>query len=142
MVDRRLRIVALILAAASISGGWITAGFAADVVAPLAVQPRPTELDAPLDQILGGTRALVILVYGQSAFLAALGTPHNRVNDEAATPLFAHMYSGGYLGMAHLLRLRRQDKDSPSPGALRGRQEMLIGDPFLDARYPNQPSCD
>jgi hypothetical protein len=31
------------------------------------------------------------------------------------------------------LRLRQQDKKSPNPGVLRGRQEMLIGDPFLDA---------
>ena len=77
---------------------------------------------------------LVSLVYGRSAFLAALGTPHNRVNDEHAAPLLEHLCSGGYLGMAHLLRLRDQDKDSPDSGTLRGRQEMLIGDPFLDAR--------
>ena len=77
---------------------------------------------------------LVSVVYGRSAFLAALGTPHNRVDDEHVTPLFAHMYSGGYLGMAHLLRLKQQDKDSRGSGALRGRQEMLIGDPFVDAR--------
>jgi hypothetical protein len=77
---------------------------------------------------------LVSLVYGRSAFLAALGTPHNRVNDEHATPLFKHLYADGYLGMAHLLRVRQQDQDSPDPGVLRGRQEMLIGDPFLDAR--------
>ncbi len=77
---------------------------------------------------------LVNLVYGQSAFLAALGSPHDRVNDEQATPLMAHLYSGGYLGQAHLLRLRQQDRDTPEPEALRGRQEMLIGDPFLEAR--------
>jgi len=77
---------------------------------------------------------LVSIVYGRSAFLAALGTPHNRVDDEHATPLFQHMYSNGYLGMAHLLRVRQQDRDSPNSGVLRGRQEMLIGDPFLDVR--------
>jgi hypothetical protein len=77
---------------------------------------------------------LVSVVYGRSAFLAALGCPHNRVNDERGTPLFKEMYSGGYLGKAHLLRLRQQDKDSPDPGTLRTYQEMLIGDPFLDAR--------
>jgi len=77
---------------------------------------------------------LVSVVYGRSSFLAALGTPHNRVNDEHATPLFEHMYADGYLGRAHLLRLRDQDADSPDPGSLRGRQEMLIGDPFLDVR--------
>jgi hypothetical protein len=77
---------------------------------------------------------LVSVVYGKSAFLAALGCPHNRVNDERGTPLFEEMYSGGYLGKAHLLRLRQQDKDSPDPGTLRTHQEILIGDPFLDAR--------
>ena len=77
---------------------------------------------------------MVSLVYGRSAFVAALGSPHNRVDDEHATALFEHLESGGYLGMAHLLALRAQDKDSPDPGALRGRQEILIGDPFVDAR--------
>jgi hypothetical protein len=77
---------------------------------------------------------LVSVVYGRSSFLAALGTPHNRVNDEHATPLFKHMYANGYLGKAHLLQLREQDEDSLDPGSLRGRQEMLIGDPFLDVR--------
>jgi hypothetical protein len=76
---------------------------------------------------------LVSLVYGRSAFLAALGSPHNRVDDEQATPLLEHLYADGYLGMAHLSRLRQQDNKSPNPGVLRGRQEMLIGDPFLDA---------
>jgi hypothetical protein len=81
------------------------------------------------------TNVLANVVLGRSAFLAALGSPHNRVDDEHATPLFEHLYrDGGYLGMAHLLRLRAQDRDSPDPGALRGRQEMLIGDPFLDVR--------
>ncbi len=77
---------------------------------------------------------MVSLVYGRSAFLAALGTPHNRVNDEHATPLFKHLYADGDLGMARLLRVREQDRDSFGPGVLRGRQEMLIGDPFLDVR--------
>jgi hypothetical protein len=77
---------------------------------------------------------LVSVVYGRSAFLAALGTPHNRVNDECATPLFEHIYSGGYLGRAHLLRLRQQESESADPGVLRGHQEMLLGDPFVDGR--------
>jgi hypothetical protein len=77
---------------------------------------------------------LVSVVYGESGFLAALGCPHNRVNDEGATPFFDSMYTGGYLGKAHLLRLRQQDKDAADPGTLRTRQEMLIGDPFVDTR--------
>jgi hypothetical protein len=76
---------------------------------------------------------LVSVVYGQSAFVAAMGSPHNRVDQEFGTPLFAHMYAGGYLGMAHLLRLRAQAGNSADAGALRTRQEMLIGDPFVDA---------
>jgi hypothetical protein len=83
---------------------------------------------------LPANNVLVGVVYGQSAFLAALGCPHNRVNDEQATPLFENIYADGYLGRAHLLRLRQQDKDSPDPGTLRTRQEMLIGDPFVDTR--------
>jgi hypothetical protein len=83
-------------------------------------------------QTAAENNVLVSVVYGRSSFLAALGTPHNRVNDEHATPLFAHMYASGYLGKAHLLRLREQDRDSPDLGSLRGRQEMLIGDPFSD----------
>ena len=77
---------------------------------------------------------LVSVVYGQSSFLAALGCPHNRVNDEGATPLFENMYADGYLGMAHLLRQRQQDKDAADAATLRTRQELLIGDPILDAR--------
>jgi hypothetical protein len=77
---------------------------------------------------------LVSVVYGRSAFLAALGTPHNRVDDEHITPLFQHMYSGGYLGMANLMRLKQQEKETRNSGVLRGRQEMLIGDPFVDVR--------
>jgi len=77
---------------------------------------------------------LVSVVYGKSAFLAALGCPHNRVNDEGGTPLFQEMYGGGYLGRAHLLRLRQQHRTSPDPGSLRTHQEILIGDPFLDTR--------
>ncbi len=45
----------------------------------------------------------------------------------------AHLYSGGYLGMAHLMRLRQQAKDTGgNAGALRQRQEIMIGDPFVD----------
>lgn len=80
------------------------------------------------------TNVLASVVLGSSAFLAAVGSPHNRVDDEHATPFFEHLYAKGYLGMAHLLRLRQQDRDSPEAGVLRGRQEMLLGDPFLDVR--------
>jgi hypothetical protein len=83
-------------------------------------------------QTMPGSNVLVSVVYGRSAFLAALGSPHNRVNDECAAPLFDEMYSGGYLGKAHLLRLRQQDRDSADPGVLRTHQEMLVGDPFVD----------
>jgi hypothetical protein len=95
-------------------------------------QPRSSSyVDAPT---MPDKNVLVSVVYGKSAFLAALGCPHNRVNDERGTPLFQEMYSGGYLGRAHLLRRRQQDRDSPDSGTLRTFQEMLIGDPFLDTQ--------
>ena len=54
---------------------------------------------------------------------------------EHGTPLFQHLYSGGYLGMAHLLRLRQADKDvQGNPMNLREFQEILTGDPFADAK--------
>ncbi|MGO8691214.1 MAG: hypothetical protein ACLQLG_16450 [Thermoguttaceae bacterium] len=73
------------------------------------------------------------VVYGHSDFVVAIGSVHNRVEDECATPLMASLYSGGYLGMAHLMRLRQQAKDTGgNAGALRQRQEIMIGDPFAD----------
>ena len=77
---------------------------------------------------------LANLVYGSSAFVAALGSTHDRVTDERATPLLGHLYSGGYLGKAHFLRLRQADQDvQGNPMQLREFQEVLIGDPFADA---------
>lgn len=78
---------------------------------------------------------LVNLVYGQSAFVAALGSVHDRVTDERATPFLRELYTGGYLGQAHLLRLRQQDRDARSnPAQVREFQELLVGDPFADAQ--------
>jgi hypothetical protein len=77
---------------------------------------------------------LVNIVYGQSAFVAAMGSVHDRVTDERATPLLRHLYSGGYLGKAHFLRLQQQDRDvQANPALLREFQELLVGDPFVDA---------
>jgi len=77
---------------------------------------------------------LVSVVYGHADFVVAIGSTHNRVDDECATPLLARMYSGGYLGMAHLLRLRQQATSAGgNPDILRQRQELMIGDPFVDA---------
>ena len=42
------------------------------------------------------------LFIGSSAFLAASGSTHNRVNDEHGKALFAVLFSGGYLGQARL----------------------------------------
>ena len=78
---------------------------------------------------------LVNLVYGQSAFVAALGSTHDRVTDERATPLLRHLYSGGYLGQAHCLRVRQAGQDvKENPMQLREFQELLLGDPFADAQ--------
>ena len=78
---------------------------------------------------------LANVVYGGSAFVAALGSTHDRVTDERATPLLEHLYSGGYLGRAHLLRSRQADRDVQGNAMqLREFQEMLLGDPFADAK--------
>ena len=78
---------------------------------------------------------LVNLVYGQSAFVAAMGSVHDRVTDERAMPLLRELYKGGYLGQAHLLRLRQEDRDvQGNPALLREFQEILIGDPFVDGK--------
>lgn len=77
---------------------------------------------------------LANVVYGKSCFVAATGSPHDRVNDDCYTPLYTELFTtrGGYLGRAHLLQEREQDRKSPNPLDLRGRQEILIGDPFVD----------
>jgi hypothetical protein len=78
---------------------------------------------------------LVNVVYGQSGFVAAMGSVQDRVTDERATPLLQHLYDGGYLGRAHFLRLCQQDRDvQGNPALLREFQEILIGDPFVDAQ--------
>ena len=91
-----------------------------------------TVVDTP---VTAERNVLVNLVYGQSAFVAALGSVHDRVTDERATPLLRQLYAGGYLGRAHFLRLCQQDQDvQGNPAQLREFQEILIGDPFADAR--------
>ena len=76
---------------------------------------------------------LVNVVYGRSAFVAALGSPFARVRDENGVSFYRALYKdGSYLGKAHLLRLR--EGQSSSPQELRQQQEILIGDPFVDAR--------
>ncbi|MFI5379547.1 MAG: hypothetical protein ACHRHE_09635 [Tepidisphaerales bacterium] len=75
---------------------------------------------------------LVNVVYGRSAFVVATGSPFARVRDENGVPLYRTLYvDGGYLGRAHLLRLR--EGQSASPQELRQQQEILVGDPFVDA---------
>ena len=90
------------------------------------------------------------VVYGRSAFVAALGSTHDRVTDERATPLLRHLYAGGYLGRAHFLRLQQQHRDvQANPALLREFQELLVGDPFADAEcFPSmvvamvvRPTC-
>jgi len=57
------------------------------------------------------------------------------VTDERATPLLRRLYSGGYLGKAHLLREQQQVRDvQANPALLREFQEILLGDPFADAQ--------
>jgi hypothetical protein len=90
-----------------------------------------TGVDTP---VTAERNVLVNLVYGQSGFVAALGSVHDRITDERATPLLQHLYAGGYLGRAHFLRLRHEDRDvHGDPSLIREFQEILIGDPFADA---------
>jgi hypothetical protein len=91
-----------------------------------------TVVDTP---VTAERNVLVNIVYGQSGFVAALGSVHDRVTDERATPLLRSLYAGGYLGRAHFLRLREEDRDvQGNPESLREFQEILIGDPFADAK--------
>jgi hypothetical protein len=91
-----------------------------------------TVVDTP---VTAERNVLVNIVYGQSGFVAAMGSVHDRVTDERATPLLRHLYAGGYLGRAHFLRLRQQDRDAQgNPALLREFQEIMIGDPFVDAK--------
>ena len=65
---------------------------------------------------------LVSVVYGHSAFVAAMGTPHNRVDDECGTPLFATPLFRRLPGHGPLARLRQQavsaggNMERPAPG--------------------------
>jgi hypothetical protein len=75
---------------------------------------------------------MVNVIYGKSAFVAATGCPFARVRDENGVPFYRTLLAdGGYLGLAHLLRLREGQPSSPP--ALRQQQEILLGDPFVDA---------
>ncbi|MCX6922060.1 MAG: hypothetical protein NT154_02395 [Verrucomicrobia bacterium] len=96
-------------------------------------QPGST---TPVDtKVTAEHNVLANLVYGQSGFVAAMGSVHDRVTDERATPLLRHLYSGGYLGRAHFLRLQQQDRDvQANPAVLKEFQELLVGDPFADAQ--------
>ena len=77
---------------------------------------------------------LCSLVYGRSAFVAAMGSVHDRVIEEHAQALLPALYGGAYLGQAHAARLRHQDASAAGPDQLRQFQEILIGDPFLDVK--------
>jgi hypothetical protein len=90
----------------------------------------------PVDTKVTPERNLLVnLVYGRSAFVAALGSVHDRVTEERATPFLRHLYSGGYLGRAQFLRLRQQDEDvHANPALVREFQELLVGDPFADTQ--------
>ena len=98
-------------------GGWVQPGAKSHV-----------DCGTPVEKNI-----LASLIYGPSLFVAATGCPHNRVDDDCYAPLLEDLFADGYLGRAPLLQLREQDRQSPSPHALRGRQEVLIGDPFVDA---------
>lgn len=75
---------------------------------------------------------LVSLVYGQSAFTAAVGSVPLRANFDQYQVILAALYSDGYLGRANHDRSDAQDRDQDTPWGWRLHQEILIGDPFVD----------
>jgi hypothetical protein len=116
--------------ARSMEGGGLVAVMLGCGVAGYTQPGSTSNVDTatPVDR-----NVMVNVVYGKSAFVAATGSPFARVRDENGTPFYRTLYGdGSYLGRAHLLRLR--DGQPTSPRELRQQQEILIGDPFVDAR--------
>ncbi|OGR02216.1 MAG: hypothetical protein A2284_08870 [Deltaproteobacteria bacterium RIFOXYA12_FULL_61_11] len=96
------------------------------------LQPGSTAFQ-DLDTAVEGN-LLVNLIYGTSAFVAALGAPNNRVATGRYDVLVDHLYQGDYLGMAHRRRLLAQDQMHSGPEDRTHFHELLLGDPFVDGK--------
>ena len=77
---------------------------------------------------------LINIIYGRSAFVATTGTTHIRGHADEFQVILQKMYQEHlYLGQAHKERLLYQDQLAGDVGyELRGKHEILLGDPFLD----------
>jgi hypothetical protein len=78
---------------------------------------------------------LVSLVYGPGAFVAATGSLPARTADPSFGTLLDSLYVDAYLGLANRLRMNSVEQGATTTSAdWRSHQDILIGDPFVDAR--------
>lgn len=84
---------------------------------------------------------LVNYLYGESNFLAALGSPFNRGHAGHFEIIIDNMKnSGDYLGKAHLKRMQYMYAIAGDRiGLKENLNEMLLGDPFLDVKTNTTP---
>ena len=76
---------------------------------------------------------LVSLVYGYSTFVAAIGSVPLRTMLDHYGVILDSIYIDGYLGLANRERSDAQDRATDKKWGWRGHQEILVGDPFVDA---------
>jgi hypothetical protein len=89
--------------------------------------PDLWETPYPADNIL------VSLIYSRSAFIAAIGSVPLRTVFDRFEVILDSIYTDGYLGAANRDRSDAQDRAEDNPWGWRNHQEILIGDPFVDA---------
>jgi hypothetical protein len=75
----------------------------------------------------------VSLVYSRSAFIAAIGSVPLRTNFDRFEVILDGICTDGYLGAADRDGSDAQDRADDTPRGWRNHQEILIGDPFVDA---------
>lgn len=76
---------------------------------------------------------MVSLIYGQASFTAAIGSIPLRTGFDNFKVILDSIYIDGYLGEADRERSDVQDRADDTPWGWRNHQEILIGDPFVDA---------
>jgi hypothetical protein len=79
---------------------------------------------------------MVSLIYGQSAFQAAIGSVPLRVSDALYGTLLDAVYVDTYLGLANRGRSDACDQADDRPFGWRNHQDILLGDPFVDVFAP------
>ncbi|MCC6746175.1 MAG: hypothetical protein IT371_00865 [Deltaproteobacteria bacterium] len=76
---------------------------------------------------------LVSLVYGKGAFVSAIGSVPIRSASPDFGPLLLRLYEDSYLGAANRHRMDSYDQRGTSSLFWREGQDILVGDPFVDA---------